>query len=267
MFNYIINIYNSEAHLSYVLQGIKNVKSADSKVYCVIDGCTDRSEEIVDEFGFNKIHTPNVRETKAITTALEQVPKADYYLILQDDVILQDPDTEEHIKEVYRQIPNIGVLGFRHGANLEPDALTNGKHVSELDLIQNEFQPPLDRVPPLSEGNVIERQIVYKSPICISGEVVSKLGGYDSRFEPIAHDDTEYCIRAIQEGYRNYVCALKVMQPKQWGGSRRFSKAHDEINVKCHQEHMNLLRELYPTTIATLGTKLPALPQQIWKNW
>lgn len=266
MFNYIITIHNSEPHLRYVLQGVQNVKGADSKVYCVLDGCTDGSEAIVDEFGYNKIYTPNVRETKAITTALNTIPKADYYLILQDDVVLQDPDTEKRIKEVYQAIPNIGVLGFRHGANFEPDVLTNGKHASEIDLIQNEFQPPLAGVPLLKEGLVTERQFVYKSPICISGEVVEKLGGYDPRFEPIAHDDTEYCIRAIQEGYRNYVCALKLMQPPQWGGTRRFTKTHED-NFSFHMKHMELLRQLYPATLQNLGSKLPAMPQEIWKTY
>lgn len=242
-FAYIVTIHNSEQHLRYVLQGIQNVKSYDSEVYCVLDGCTDGSEAIVNDFNFKKIITPNVRETKAITTALSQI-KADYYFILQDDVVLQDGDTEEKIKELFSKY-KIGVLGMRHGCNLESDWLTNGKHASEKDLICNEFQPDMG-IPKLKEGEIVERQIVYKSPICLSREVVEKLGGYDPRFEPIAHDDTEYCIRAILAGYKNYVYALKLMQPIQWGGTRRFTKQHDD-NLGYHIEHMNLIRKLYPT--------------------
>lgn len=245
MFNYIVTIHNSEAHLRYVLQGIKNVKGPDSKVYCVLDGCTDGSEAIVDEFGYNKIFTPNVRETKAITTALQQVPKADYYFILQDDVVLQDDETEKNIEGWYNLFPNIGVLGMRHGCNLEDDWLTNGKHACEKDLICNEFQPDMG-IEKLKEGSLTGRDIVYKSPICLSREVVEKLGGYDPRFEPIAHDDTEYCIRARMAGYKNYVYALKLMQPIQWGGTRRFTKQHED-NLKYHIEHMDLIRKLYPT--------------------
>jgi GT2 family glycosyltransferase len=242
-FAYIVTIHNSEHHLAYVLQGIKNVMGAESKVYCVLDGCTDGSESIVDDFGFNKIITPNVRETKAITTALNTIPKADYYFILQDDVVLQDPDTEKNIKDIYTIFHNIGVLGMRHGCNMEDDWLTNGKHASEKDLICNEFQPDMG-VPKLQEGLLVEREIVYKSPICLSGEVVEKLGGYDPRFEPIAHDDTEYCLRAIKEGYKNYVYALKLMQPIQWGGTRRHPEVHKD-NLQMHVDHMNLLRKIY----------------------
>jgi GT2 family glycosyltransferase len=245
-FAYIVTIHNSEQHLQYVLNGLKKVARGD--VYCVLDGCTDRSEEIVDEYGFNKIITPNVRETKAITTALKEIPKDyDLYFILQDDVVLQDPKTEDKISDLYSKY-NIGVLGMRHGCNLEKDWATNGKHSSETDLICNEFQPDMG-VSKLPEGEIVERQIVYKSPICISKEVVDKLGGYDDRFEPIAHDDTEYCIRAILAGYTNYVYALKVMQPIQWGGTRRFSDAHHAISMKYHVEHMDLIRKLYSDKI------------------
>ena len=243
-FAYIVTIYNSEQHLRYVLQGLQNTRSGDSDVFCVLDGCSDGSEAIVDDFGFKKIYTANVRETKAITTALEQIPREyDYYMILQDDVILQDGETEEKIKGLYSKY-KIGVLGMRHGCNLEKDWLTNGKHSCETDLICNRFQPDMG-IPKLNDDEIVERQVVYKSPICLSKEVVEKLGGYDSRFEPIAHDDTEYCLRAIKEGYKNYVYALKVMQPVQWGGTRRFTKQHED-NLQYHKDHMELIRKLYP---------------------
>ena len=262
-FAYIVTIHNSEQHLVHVLQGIKNVKSETSEVFCCIDGCTDRSEEIVDSFGFNKIFTNNVRETATITNALKTIKGFDLYLITQDDVVLKDGDTEEHIKEVYSKIPNIGVLGFRHGANIEVDALINGKHASEEDLICNEFQPEMN-VEGLKEGYVTQRQIVYKSPICLSREIVQALGGYDERFEPIAHDDTEYCIRAMRLGFSNYVCALNLRQPVEWGGTRRFSKTHED-NFEFHMKHFNLIRELYPKELVWLGKVKPLLDKiKIW---
>lgn len=266
MFNYICTIHNSEPHLRYVLQGIKNVKSADSKVYLVLDGCTDGSKEICDDFPeFKQIVTPDVRETKAITTALKQIPQISFNFVMQDDVLLQDPDTEEHIKMVYDSIPNIGVLSFRHGANFEQGLLNSGKSVCETDIVQSEFQAVF-KVPLLDEGYVTERQVVYKSPICISSQLVGLLGGYDSRFEPIAHDDTEYCIRAYKAGYKNYVCAIKMMQPVQWGGTRRFPEVHSD-NQKFHMEHMDLLRKLYAEDLLVLEMNHPSLENKmIWKT-
>ena len=270
MFKYIITIHNSENHLREVLNGVKSVKNAFSKVYCVLDGCTDGSEAICDEFPtFKKIVTPNVRETKAITTALAQIPQnvGDYNVILQDDVVLTDKQFEDKIINAYRWNPKIGVLGMRHGCNFKDDVLVSGEHSSEQDLIQNEHQPEIPKVPQLEEGYITERQVVYKSPICISGDVAMKLGGYDQRFEPIAHDDTEYCIRAIKEGYKNYVLGIQLLQPPKWGGTRRFTKVHED-NLYFHKEHMNLIRNLYVKELSDMVGMKPSLDKtQLWKTF
>jgi len=260
MFKYIITIHNSQDHLREVLNGVKSVKTAFSKVYCVLDGCTDDSEAICDEFPtFKKILTSNVRETKAITLALGQISQneGDFNVILQDDVVLTDKQFEDKIIKAYEWNPKIGVLGMRHGCNFKDDALVSGEHSSEQDLIQNECQPEIPKVPQIEEGYITERQVVYKSPICISGEVVKKLGGYDQRFEPIAHDDTEYCIRAIKEGYKNYVLGIQLLQPPAWGGTRRFTKTHED-NLHYHKEHMNLIRKLYTKEISDLSKNKPS---------
>ncbi len=263
MFNYIVNIHNSADHLHQILTGIKDVKSPESKVYCVLDGCTDNSEEIVDWFRYEKIFTPDVRETKAINTALSQIPQIGYNFILQDDVYLYDTRLEYHIKQIYEKLPNIGVLSFRHGSNFQKDALTNGKHAAETDLVVNEHQPDMG-IETINEGFITERQVVYKSPICISSEVVAKLGGYDPRFEPIAHDDTEYCIRAYKAGYKNYVCGMKLEQPIEWGGTRRFPEVHQD-NLAMHTDHFNLIRQLYGKELEYLGNNHPSLEQiKIW---
>lgn len=261
-FNYVVTIHNSEQHLRYVLDAIRKVREDTSEVYLCLDGCTDGSKEICDEYPeFHQIITLDIRETAVITNALKTIPQIGYNLIIQDDVVLQDPLTEEHIKECYIRFPNIGVLGFRHGANFETDVLTNDKHASEVDLIQNKFQPQLWPIPNLEEGFITERQFVYKSPICVSSEVVNKLGGYDKRFEPIAHDDTEYCVRATKEGYRNFVISMKLMQPVQWGGSRRNPYSH-LMDLKMHKDHMDLIRELYPDELLKPRPSLDNI--QIW---
>ncbi len=260
-FNYIVTIHNSRWHLKKVLKALFAVKGKDSRVFCVLDGCTDGSERIVDKFGCQKIFTPDIRETLAINAALKAVPQDGYNIILQDDVLMLDKDTERKILELYRRFPDLGVVSFRHGGNLEPGTLDNGKPVPETDLIQSAWQPWLRNVPLLADGYATFRQVVYKSPICISSEVVNKLGGYDERFAPNAHDDTEYCIRAHKAGLRNAVVALKVDQPLKWGGTRRHKRQPKDL----HAEHMDLLRRLYPAQIGYLSSNHPSSDQiRLW---
>lgn len=276
-FNYIVTIHNSADHLRPVLDAVKRVKGKDSKVRCILDGCTDQSLDIViEEYpDFDYMIWDDVRETKAITLTLNQllewntkIPSMnalrDYQIILQDDVILKDPKLEEHIEAIYKKFAPVGVLGFRHGCNFCSDVMTKGKYASECDLIQSEHQAVF-RIPVLKSGFITERQVVYKSPICLSREVVEKLGGYDERFFPIAHDDTEYCLRAMKAGYKNYVAAVDVEQPMAWGGTRRNIKVNSDSD-QLHIEHLNLLRTLYPKELEYFATHHPPQTKMTWKT-
>lgn len=260
MFNYIITIHNSEEHLRSVFMYLTACKAESSRIYAVIDGCTDGSKKIAENFGATILETPDIRETLAINHALKNIELADYNVIMQDDVLVRDVYFEENIRALYKAVPNLGVVSLRHGANFRPDTLTNGLHASEKDVVQNEHQNYLDNVEHLKEGFYTERQIVYKSPICLSKDVIEKLGGYDERIAPIAHDDTEYCIRAFKAGFKNVVYALPISQPLHWGGTRRFAMP-SETNVRYHQEHMDLLRTLYPEEISYLQANPPSLEQ------
>jgi GT2 family glycosyltransferase len=267
MVNYIITIHNSDAHLDRVLTSVFNIKSPGSRVYAVLDGCTDSSKKIAESYAVNIIETNNVRETLAINAALKVVPQDGYNFILQDDVMLLDAETEKKINHMYGLYPKLGVVGFRHGCNFEKDALTNNKDSSETDLVQNAWQPnvnPNANIEMLKNGHITFRHVVYKSPICISSEVVEKLGGYDERFAPIAHDDTEYCIRAMKAGFKNAVVSLHVDQPMDWGGTRRFKNNLSNLS-EMHRVHMNLIRELYPEDLHKYGAEEKNLSKtKIW---
>jgi len=251
MFNYLITIHNSEGHLSHVLDGVFKVSSSLNHVLCILDGCKDKSKEVVKDYGLNYIELNNVRETRAITYALTQLPVSDYNVILQDDVVMKDTSFERKIMEVYDKFPDIGVLGMRHGCNL-------GSDLEEIEIVQNIFQPSVGKFETLKDGHITERQVVFKSPICLSKKVVKALGGYDDRFAPVGCDDFEYCIRAYKAGFKNYVYACDIDQPVEWSGEKRFAT----LNLGAYRDdHMNLLRMLYPQEIEFLSNNHPSLEQ------
>ena len=49
-FNYIITIHNKEHLIRKVLNGVKNSMTENSVIYPVLDGCTDNTEHVIDEF-------------------------------------------------------------------------------------------------------------------------------------------------------------------------------------------------------------------------
>lgn len=263
-FNYIITVHNSEDHLEQVINGAMKCRSLYSKIYVVLDGCTDRSKEITARFPVTIIETPDVRETLAINAALKVVRPECHNIILQDDVVLQEPQIEEKILALYAKYPKLGIIGFRHGANLRADCLTSTGPSSETDIVQSAVNCGVGSFPELQNGEMALRQVVYKSPICIPSFLVKLLGGYDEKFAPIHHDDTEYCIRAFAAGYETAVVALRVYQPREWSGCNRFGSSM-KSNDHFQEEHMNLIRKLYPETIERMLANIPS--KEIIKVW
>ncbi|MGN6195289.1 MAG: hypothetical protein ACTHOB_10145, partial [Ginsengibacter sp.] len=78
IFNYIITIHNKEDLIEDVLNSVIKCCNANSFIYPVLDGCTDKSEEIVDQIirenrniSINKIKVNDVHEIMSINEALK----------------------------------------------------------------------------------------------------------------------------------------------------------------------------------------------------
>jgi len=90
MFNYIIPIFNKEDILPHVLDSLDKCASKNSKIFTILDGCVDRSEDIVDKFKKNsrrdviKIYMPNVHMLRSVNEGLKRV-QSGFSVIMQDD--------------------------------------------------------------------------------------------------------------------------------------------------------------------------------------
>lgn len=258
MFNYIIIAHNAKQHLEEMLYSLFKCKTKKNKVFIVLNGCTDNSKEIAEKFDLTIFETPDIKETLGINHALKNIEQVGFNIILQDDVFLIDESIEDKILTLYSKVKNVGVVGMSHGCNLKEDTLSSEDPTSETDLIKSEFRDLLPHIKPLEKDHFSFRQIVYKSPIVISSELYGKLGGYDERFAPIAHEDTEYCIRSIMAGYNNLLWAANLDHRVKYGATRKIP-GYDKYSLHYHKEHMNLLKRLYPKEIEFLSKNHPSL--------
>src|SRR5580700_6646727 len=124
LFNYIITIHNKEQLLARTLAGVAACCGPASRIYPVLDGCTDNSEKIVDLFARTsgldvcKLYAPDVHMLKSVNTGLREI-KEGFTIVLQDDVILEDPALETKIAALYEAFgPSLGVVSLRLAANL-----------------------------------------------------------------------------------------------------------------------------------------------------
>lgn len=245
-FNYIVTIHNKEMILEETLNGLKDCCSERSKIYPVLDGCTDRSEQIVDEFsqrtGLNveKIYASDVHEIKSINLALKKIDKG-FTVCLQDDVVLKEPDLERKIRSLYeREGSKLGVVSFCRAANLKRTPLIRQFRrsglkplVIECDEISavHDYAAGCDKI---EYEELVYRMVAIKSPVCIPERVLKSVGILDENLAPYSWDDHEYCMRALKAGFRNALFPLRFVSELEWGGTRidkNFSK-------ECHTIHL-----------------------------
>lgn len=264
-FNYIVPIFNQEKILPDTLNGIEKCSSIESKIILIVDGCTDRSEEIVDEFIKNasrkteKIIMPNVHMLLSVNEGLKKVTQG-YSVIMQDDIVLEDTDMEEKIVGLYNRIgPKLGVISMRYGSNIGITSCLKmvklgvfHKMIEEIDVIKN----PIDSAQYLSGDfeKYYPRMSAINGPNVIPWRLLSEVGSLDPNLAPYGFDDPEYCLRALQRGYGNGLFPLQYKSEVEWGGTRKsksFKKEAQKIHLRnrkyVYHKHKKFLHEYLKT--------------------
>ena len=255
IFNYIITIHNKEDLIEKVLTSVIKCCNNNSFIYPVLDGCTDRSEEIIDKIikenaavKIMKIHTPDVHETKSINAGLRNSNQKKYgfNIILQDDVIIKDFKIEEKIEYIYKWSKKpLGIVSFRMGANFKKNWLTNEENMPFKDFIENICGHGSVSTKIVMPGQFNYRAFPFKSPICVPCDVINKFGVLEEKLSPHTYDDVEYSLRLIKAGYKNGVFALKFHSEKEWGGTRRIQQNVSEVQKR----NINFIRNNYADAI------------------
>lgn len=255
-FNYIITIHNKEDLIEKVITSVLMCCRDNSYVYPVIDGCTDKSEEIIDRIintysgaPIVKVHTGDVHELLSINAGLKAANQDEfgYNIILQDDVILADFHLEEKLIALYEWAgAQLGYVSFRLGANFSQDAATSNRSVPLEDYVENAYGHGLQNAEVLLPGHFVYRSVPIKSPVCLPTRLVKSVGMFDERLAPYGHDDTELALRLLRAGYRNGVFSIKFISDIDWGGTR--TSPHPELN-KIIIRNMDIIRELHKEDI------------------
>jgi hypothetical protein len=253
-FNYIITIHNKEELIHDVLVSALLCCGPQSTVYAVLDGCTDKTEVILDEFTRQyqgvplvKLYAPDVHEILSINTGLRAAPQEGngYNIILQDDVMLADLNFEAKVKQLYAWGGDtLGFVSFRMGANFTPDALYSSSSAPLTENIENAYGHGNPAPEMLLPGRFAYRTVPIKSPVCVPTKIVREVGLMNEDLAPYMLDDMDLAVRTTIAGYQNGVFALRFYSDLRWGGARTNTKAHLNLQ-KQMLRNMNKIRERY----------------------
>jgi len=260
-FNYIVTIHNKQNLIRGVILGILNLAGPNSHIYLILDGFNPSSESIVDELikshptiKMHKLFANKVYELKAINIGLNMSYKtgAQYNIILQDDIILSDKNLEKKCITLYLDFPQLGIVSFRHGANLSRD-LYYDEHSSTFpltDYIQNQCGHYPNPRQTLKTGFFTFKEVAIKGPICIPSKIITEMGIPDERYAP--WDDMAYCYHVSNAGYSNGVLAISFLSDESWAATK--IKKQNLNSEQVMIENIKLLRSQYPT-LPPLDTK------------
>ena len=93
---------NGEILLEKVLDGIIRNTVGDYELLCMLDGCTDDSEEIVSRLGGNvrSIVLPDIFELRTNNAAFKE-SKGEYVIVVQDDQIVTEHGWNQRMQKPF----------------------------------------------------------------------------------------------------------------------------------------------------------------------
>lgn len=250
---YIITIHNKEDLIEKVLQGVHfSTKDSETNTHivCVLDGCTDNSENIIDTFiptlpsnyTVHKLYEADVHELLSLNSALRYIDSIEQdgeslIFFLQDDVVLEEESLSELIEYLYEQESKLGYVSFRCGLSTDIDA---SGVLYEHSFLESEYghwkQLDLNHFLEVEDKQFGICEIVIKSPTCIKKRILDEIGHFDEKLAPFGHDDLDLCMRLNTAGYVNAIFGAKFTSKVDWGGTREvknqgkdYHKQYDRI--------------------------------------
>jgi hypothetical protein len=240
---YIITIHNKEDLIEKVLNGIVDSHSYDFNVpiiVCVVDGCTDNTENIILNFKKNSVHPESihlvyendVHEVLSLNSGLNFIknnlsPNAeDLIFCIQDDVVLDEKDINLKFNKLFSTYPNLGYISMRIGIR---GLASNGQNdIYEGQLMENECgawnQINQTGHENILNGTFVPCEIAVRSPTCVLWARYEELGFFDENLAPAGYDCHDMSVRMNIAGYQNGLYALNFISDINWGTMRSLNE-------------------------------------------
>lgn len=227
----ILTVHNKEFLIEKVLLGIVKNTIGNYELIVVLDGCTDRSFDIVKDF-FEKygknvkykiIETPDVFETKANNAGLK-IADGDYVIIVQDDIIINENGWNKRMQKPFVKFDDVFAVTARtaHNFVLNPNSVHLGM-VENLDdcwcdILISTDEADCTNIP---RDTFAVRSTVNRGPLMINHNDLKKLNYLDEEFSPQDMDDHDLMYRMYKELGKVCGCYWIDYETKnEWGGTR-----------------------------------------------
>ena len=196
MHSIILTVHNKEWMINQVLDGIVSNTEGDYELIVVLDGCTDKSFNVVEDFFYGKdinhliVTTPDVFETQAHVLVSDR--GGEYVIIVQDDMIIRER-LECSYAKTFRCFDDVFAVTARTAHNWVFNP--NTQHLGMEEDLNNCWSDICFHTDH-AERSTIPRDVfekirnsVNRGPLMIDHEVLKKLDYLDEKFSPQDMDD------------------------------------------------------------------------------
>ena len=248
-FTVIVVHRNGEELISRCLQALQSTVSKDDHVVVVDNGSSDRSiERIKSEF-----HAVELIENgcnKGFAAANNQVlsrGNSDYYLLLNNDVVVDDQILEQ-IASTFDQYPRAAVVSPQL-CSANGDTQRSSKHFMQpIDEVLPSFLRRKKSLP--TDSEVVQVDSVVGACMAVRASSINKAGVLDEDFF-FYFEETEWCNRFYKNGYTVLLDkTIRVIHEK--GYSTR--SVRNEAQIEMLNSRLIYYRKVFNPVIAMMLT-------------
>jgi glycosyltransferase involved in cell wall biosynthesis len=226
----ILTVHNKDFLIDNVLNAIKKNTTGQYELIIVLDGCTDNSKTIVDNFKKNNknikiniLETPDVYEIMANNAGL-RVCNSEIAILIQDDVIVNEEGWNHRLTKPFRTFDDVFAVTANCAHNWEFNP--NSKHI--LTNVNNnyEWSDIINHIDHANRNTISRdtfgiRQCANRGPLALNYSDIKSLGFFDESFYPTYMDDHDLCFRMSDKFNKVVGCYwIDFISDLAWGGSR-----------------------------------------------
>lgn len=190
----IVTVYQKEHQIGRIIEGIIDNTTSPFELVMVYDGCTDRSEDIVNNVLAGKrgcmrkltvVHTPDVNETRANNAGMKAAD-GDFFILVQDDMLVLEKGWQKRLLEPMLRWGDVFAVSARNAHNyrlgLPPDTSVQASCTEEAvrDIFKIRFA-------------------VNRGPLALHAHAMLRLNYLDEAYSPLYFDDIDLCVRAYRD--------------------------------------------------------------------
>ena len=242
----VMPIHNQERIIQKILFGIyKNSSEQIKEIILILDGCTDKTKEKIEEFlkHYNQTRNFDVKifiseadmwEVKSCNLGFKEA-KSPWIINIQDDIEIIEQNFDKRLMKPFEKLDNLIATGGRDSHNV---SLING-NIAWTNLCGRDAVNEKDK----NRNKFYVRDIVNRAPILFNHKKLQEMNYLDEDFAPICQDDTDLFLRAYKE--KGYLCGSYLIDynsPLEWGGTRKSVEVSNFVHWS-EQKNMQLLKE------------------------